>query len=145
FEGVQWLESVLEKLATDPRIALCSGTEILQHHPPTAAIALPEGSWGEGGFHHVWLNENTAWTWKEIYQREAQMTAFAQKYFSTDNASLRQILNQCARELSQMESSDWQFLIPTVAARDYAELRIANHIECFDRLAAIAEKVAGEC
>src|SRR5690606_1482298 len=114
-------------------------------HPPTAAIALPEGSWGEGGFHHVWLNENTAWTWKEIYQREAQVTAFAQKYFSTDNASLRQILNQCARELLLMESSDWQFLISTVAARAYAELRIANHIECFERLAAIAEKVAGEC
>ncbi len=142
FEGVQWLETVLEKLATDSRLTLSTGSEVLQDHPPTAAIALPEGSWGEGGFHHVWLNESTAWTWKEIYKREAQMVAFAQKYFQTGNELLRQLLDQCARELLLMESSDWQFLISTVAARDYAELRIANHIEAFDRLAAFAEKVA---
>jgi len=70
------------------------------------------------------------------------MVAFAQKYFQTGNELLRQLLDQCARELLLMESSDWQFLISTVAARDYAELRIANHIEAFDRLAAFAEKVA---
>jgi 1,4-alpha-glucan branching enzyme len=142
FEGVQWLETVLEKLAVDPRVTLSTGSEIIEAHPPTAAIALPEGSWGEGGFHHVWLNENTAWTWKEIYQRETQMTALAQKYFSTENIVLRQILDQCARELLLMESSDWQFLISTIAAKDYAELRIANHIEAFDRLVILAEKIA---
>jgi 1,4-alpha-glucan branching enzyme len=70
------------------------------------------------------------------------MVEFAQKYFSTENDLLRQILDQCARELLLMESSDWQFLISTIAAKDYAELRIANHIETFDRLAAFAEKVA---
>ena len=142
FEGVQWLETVLEKLATDPRLTLSTGSEILRDYPPKAAIALPEGSWGEGGFHHVWLNENTEWTWKEIYKRESQMTQFAQKYFHTENELLRQILDQCARELLLMESSDWQFLISTIAAKDYAELRIANHIEAFDRLITLAEKVA---
>jgi 1,4-alpha-glucan branching enzyme len=142
FEGVQWLETVLEKLATDPRLTLSTSSEILQDYPPKAAIALPEGSWGEGGFHHVWLNENTAWTWKEIYKRESQMVEFAQKYFSTENDLLRQILDQCARELLLMESSDWQFLISTIAAKDYAELRCANHIEAFDRLAAFVNKVA---
>lgn len=141
FEGVQWLETVLEKLATDPRLTLSTSSEILQDYPPKAAIALPEGSWGEGGFHHVWLNENTAWTWKEIYKRESQMVEFAQKYFSTENDLLRQILDQCARELLLMESSDWQFLISTIAAKDYAELRCANHIEAFDRLAAFVNKV----
>jgi len=144
FEGVQWLETVLEKLATDSRLTLSTGSEILRDYPPEEAIALPEGSWGEGGFHHVWLNENTAWTWKEIYQRESQMVDFAQKYFHTENELLRQILDQCARELLLMESSDWQFLISTIAAKDYAELRCARHIEAFDHLAAFVKKLADD-
>lgn len=145
FEGIQWLESVLEKLANDPRVDLCTGSEVLENHPPQSAISLPEGSWGEGGFHHVWLNEDTAWTWKEIYRCESKMRQLAQEYVSTDDPRLREILDQCARELLLMESSDWQFLISTVAARDYAEIRCANHVETFDRLTALAEKIgAGE-
>lgn len=141
FEGVEWLECVLEKLATDPRLTLSTGNEVLQQYPPKAAIALPEGSWGEGGFHHVWLNEDTSWTWQKIYRCENKMHQLAQKYFSTTNATLRAILDQCARELLLMESSDWQFLISTVAARDYAELRCSEHIEAFDQLAVLATMV----
>ena len=36
--------------------------------------------------------------------------------------------------------SDWAI---EVAARDYAELRCAGHINAFQQLAAMAEKVAG--
>ena len=32
-----------------------------------------------------------------------------------------------ARELLLLESSDWQFLITTAAARDYAEKRFSGH------------------
>ncbi len=35
------------------------------------------------------------------------------------------------RELLLLESSDWQFLITTGAARDYAELRFLTHNEQF--------------
>ncbi|KKL28618.1 hypothetical protein LCGC14_2373360 [marine sediment metagenome] len=39
-----------------------------------------------------------------------------------------------ARELLLLESSDWQFLITTWSARDYAENRIALHYDNFSRL-----------
>ncbi|HIC88318.1 MAG TPA: hypothetical protein EYP04_02815, partial [Anaerolineae bacterium] len=29
---------------------------------PEEVVVLPEGSWGEGGFHWVWFNEWTRWT-----------------------------------------------------------------------------------
>ena len=39
-------------------------------------------------------------------------------------------------------SSDWQFLISTWSARDYAELRFTGHHDAFIRLADLAQKSA---
>jgi 1,4-alpha-glucan branching enzyme len=70
--------------------------------------------------------------------------------FWTDNqdkqsSELERVIKQAARELMLMSSSDWQFLISTFAARDYAELRLAEHYEDFKRMAAIADKlIAGK-
>ena len=33
-------------------------------------LTLPEGSWGEGGDHRVWLNPDTEWTWDRVYGAE---------------------------------------------------------------------------
>ena len=41
---------------------------------------------------------------------------------------------QLARELLLLESSDWQFLITTAAARDYAEKRFNGHLDEFIEL-----------
>ena len=142
FEGPNWLYRVLKKLWQDPEIDLTTGGRYLDDHPPTTVISLPEGSWGEGGFHFIWLNPETVWTWREIYPCEKTMTRLVREYGETTNAKLREILEQCARELLLMESSDWQFLISTVAARDYAELRCAGHINVFQRLVEMADKVA---
>jgi hemerythrin-like domain-containing protein len=39
-------------------------------HSPDRAVTLPEGSWGAGGGHYVWMNHETAWTWHLIYDAE---------------------------------------------------------------------------
>jgi len=46
-------------------------------------------------------------------------------------------VQQLCRELLLMESSDWQSLITTGAARDYAEKRFRTHNEQFLELKAI--------
>jgi 1,4-alpha-glucan branching enzyme len=52
---------------------------------------------------------------------------------------LAEALNQAARELLLLESSDWPFLITTWQARDYATDRFQDHLERFHRLADMAE------
>jgi 1,4-alpha-glucan branching enzyme len=52
-----------------------------------------------------------------------------------------EVVLQAARELLLAESSDWQFLISTFSARDYAEVRFNDHIDRFGRLAEIADRV----
>jgi 1,4-alpha-glucan branching enzyme len=51
-------------------------------------------------------------------------------------------LAQLARELLLLESSDWPFLVTTGQAREYAELRFAQHVERFNTLAGHIESDA---
>ena len=60
-----------------------------------------------------------------------------------DGAWGERIAKQMARELMLLESSDWQFLITTAAARDYAEKRFNGHLHQFVELEMLwAEFVA---
>jgi 1,4-alpha-glucan branching enzyme len=68
------------------------------------------------------------------------MSELARQYKDTTDDKLRDILKQAARELMLEAASDWQFLISTWAARDYAEMRLAEHHEAFVRLANMADR-----
>jgi len=142
FEGPEWLYHVLKEMASDPEIDLTTGSDYLNKNRERTMVSLPEGSWGEGGFHFIWFNEWTSWTWKHIYDAESKMIRLANEYGGTDDEKLLDIVKQAARELLLMQSSDWQFLISTWAARDYAEMRFTEHVAEFGRLAEMADRCA---
>ena len=141
FEGPTFIYNVLKELAADPEVQLTTLSEYYKEHPPKKAVSIPEGSWGEGGFHWIWFNDWTRWTWKQIYEVEEKMVELSAKYADTDDPGLKKLLNQMGRELLLMESSDWQFLISTWAARDYAEMRFSEHYNDFKKLLSIAELI----
>jgi 1,4-alpha-glucan branching enzyme len=142
FEGPRWLDQVARSLhaASVPSMTL---GEALAVSPPRATVALPEGSWGEGGDHRVWLNPATEWTWDRLYSAESEWVDLLSR---TDGASpdRRRVVAQASRELLLLQASDWQFLITTWAARDYAERRVAEHYAEFKRLAELARRIDGE-
>lgn len=131
-EGVEWLEGVIRGAAADPEIELVTAGEYVTRTPVTESIALPEGSWGNGGDHRTWLNGETEWTWPEIHARQRR----AERLLRTNNEATRQL----ARELLLLQSSDWQFLMTTGQAHDYAVERFRTHLERFDRLANAIEE-----
>jgi len=51
--------------------------------------------------------------------------------------TLGELMCQALRELLLLQSSDWQFLISTASARDYAELRFSFHYDCVRQLISI--------
>jgi 1,4-alpha-glucan branching enzyme len=142
FEGPEWLYHVLRGIDSNPCVDLMTCSEYLDEHVPDAAVALPEGSWGEGGFHWVWLNEWTTWIWEHIYAAEAEFPHLARQTVESGDPELVEIVSQAARELLLLQSSDWPFLISTWSARDYAERRAAWHHDAFKRLVAIARRRA---
>lgn len=141
FEGPRWLEHVIEGLHEKGDVELVTCGQYLKDNPPDQVISLPEGSWGEGGFHYIWLNEMNNWTWKHIYDAENIFVKLATEHGTGAGGMLLRVLKQAARELLLMESSDWQFLISTQSARDYAEKRISQHYSDFTRLVEIVGKL----
>jgi 1,4-alpha-glucan branching enzyme len=138
FEGVTWLKGVLSQLADNNAVELVTASEYVERHPPEDVLALKEGSWGQAGSHFTWLNADTEWVWPVIRSAELRMEKLVARYPNA-TADLERHLNQTARELLLLESSDWPFLITTGQAKEYAIQRFQSHRERFEQLAAIAE------
>ncbi len=138
FEGPLWLEAVARTLHDYPTgIQLISGSEYLDHYPRAAFIKMHEGSWGAEGLNQVWMNPDTAWTYTHIYSAEIYLRDVCTAGHWKDQPLSERIVKQLCRELLLLESSDWQFLITTGAARDYAEIRFETHNNYFNELKSL--------
>jgi 1,4-alpha-glucan branching enzyme len=105
-------------------------------------VHLPTGSWGEGGDHRVWANDNLKWLWDIEYRCE---TLFGKLTFHLPwrkNAKLRQILQKAGRELLLLQASDWPFVITRKQAPDYGIKRFMQHVSRFEMFTEIAERLA---
>ena len=143
FEGPVWLEQVARTLHDYPiGIELTSCSTYLARFPRADFLSMPEGSWGAEGNHQVWLNPDTSWTYTHIYPAELYVREVATAGAWRASEQGTRIVRQMCRELLLLESSDWQFLITTGAARDYAELRFLTHNEQFLELKAIWQAFA---
>jgi 1,4-alpha-glucan branching enzyme len=140
FEGTEFLYHAIKGLHEHAQIGTTTCRDYLEAHPPLDVISLPEGSWGEGGYHWIWLNEWTAWTWEKIYEAEQTMVELSRDY--ADNPQVATLLKQAARELLLLQSSDWQFSISTYSSRDYAEQRVRYHHEKFLQIADLIARAA---
>ncbi len=138
FEGIDWLKQTLRHLSQSEFVELTTAAEFIRKHPPEDVLALPESSWGLGGNHFTWQNADTGWMWPIIHSAELRMEKLVAMYPKADGV-MRDILNQAARELLLLQSSDWPFLISTGQASVYAERRFLEHVDRFQQLADCAE------
>ncbi|GAI20929.1 unnamed protein product, partial [marine sediment metagenome] len=131
---------VIKTMVNIEELDLTTISEYLEKFVPEVTIRIPESSWGEGGHHWVWLNKDTYWIWPHIYESEKKMEDLAKKHRKTDDDFIKRVLNQAARELLLLESSDWPFLITTWQARDYASNRFSEHLDSFRNLVDAVEQ-----
>jgi 1,4-alpha-glucan branching enzyme len=71
--------------------------------------------------------------WPIIHEAEARMAAAVEKHPKA-RGKIRKQLDQAARELLLIQSSDWPFLVTTAQAREYAIQRFQQHVERFNHL-----------
>jgi 1,4-alpha-glucan branching enzyme len=142
FEGPQWLEAVARVVQQQGvALELIDGATYLSRFPQAGSIVLHEGSWGAEGGNDVWLNSETRWTYERLYPAELYVRDLctAARWKSCGILAER-LVKQLCRELLLLESSDWQFLITTGAARDYAEQRFNTHHDEFGTLKYLWER-----
>jgi 1,4-alpha-glucan branching enzyme len=143
FEGIAWLENVLERAHRDPDLEATTLDRQLREHPPTEVVDLPEGSWGLGGTHHVWLNPEVDWTWRLIYPLEERTWELWRRAEASGNADARRVAVAAVRQLLVLSASDWQFLVTTGTAVDYATQRVHRHADDLERLLGICDTLLG--
>uniref|UniRef100_UPI0026158371 1,4-alpha-glucan branching protein domain-containing protein n=1 Tax=Thermococcus sp. TaxID=35749 RepID=UPI0026158371 len=134
FEGIMWLGRVLELMESRGIEPITLSRFLEAYSGERYEIEPPEGSWGANADHSTWWNPETAWTWEHVYRAEDRMVAVASRFYGRDALTDRAI-EQLARELLILEASDWQFLISTGQAREYAARRVLTHSRDFHRLA----------
>src|SRR5439155_1145679 len=91
FEGPWWLEAVLRKL--EGQVDVVTASDFLAAHPPRSTIRLPEGSWGQGGHHWVWLNDGTRWIWEDVYRAEDAFLDVLRATRSRKDPTVRRIVS----------------------------------------------------
>ena len=139
FEGVDWIKHVLRRLAESDVVDMTTATAFVTEHAPERVMALPESSWGSGGNHFTWLNHETEWMWPIIHAAENRMETLVQSNPDVNDARAR-VLNQAARELLLLQSSDWPFLVTTGQAKEYASQRFTDHVDRFNALADLLDR-----
>jgi 1,4-alpha-glucan branching enzyme len=118
YEGVWWLEAVIEEAARQ-RLALTALDDALERHEPAP---VPEGlgasSWGEGGDLRTWSAPSVAdLAWQA---RSAELMVLAGGGRPSDRA---------LRELLALQASDWAFLARRGLAGDYPRERARAHAQ----------------
>ena len=141
-EGPRFLGELFRALHHDPAVAPTTVGAFLDAHPPDKVVTLPEGSWGEGGDHRVWFNEELRWTWEAAYRAEDRFLASVDSLPWRERADVAEPLRAAARELLLLQASDWQFVIHSKGAVDYGFRRFCEHLGRFDRACTIADRRA---
>jgi len=135
FEGPEFLKAVIKGLHFSPYVNTATCTEQILKINPSEVLRLPEGSWGENNNHDVWMNDSNKWTWEALYNCENKWRQINDKFnFDEFDENQQRIAKSALRQFLLMQSSDWQFLIHTKSAQDYAEQRFYFHHSDFNRL-----------
>jgi 1,4-alpha-glucan branching enzyme len=126
FEGVDFIEELYRQIELQGGVRPLTASSHLDNARADVAVNLSAGSWGKDGDWSMWLNPEVAWTWEKLWPLEEEFWSLAGD--ALDRPEVHSVLAQAARELLLAQSSDWQFIITTGEAADYAEARIDLHI-----------------
>jgi 1,4-alpha-glucan branching enzyme len=90
----------------------------------------------------MWLNDRTAWTWGRLWPLEDAFWSVAREALR-GGPERRAVLEAAARSLLLAQASDWQFIMSTGAAADYADERFREHVAEAEELVAALQPGGG--
>jgi 1,4-alpha-glucan branching enzyme len=135
FEGPMFLDYLFRKLHHDQDLVRAiTPSEYLDEYPTNAVCEVSPSSWGDGGFSSVWVDGTNDWIYRHQHRAEARMIEASRRHAQGASELQRRVLNQMARELLLLQSSDWAFILKTGTATGYAIARVKAHIARFRRL-----------
>ncbi|OPX85080.1 1,4-alpha-glucan branching protein domain-containing protein [Pelotomaculum sp. PtaB.Bin117] len=142
FEGPKWLDYLIRKTAFDQDVVeMATPSDYLRNFPCNQVATPCSSSWGNKGYHEVWLCGSNDWIYRHLHMASEMMISLASQH-SNAGGLYRRALNQAARELLLAQSSDWAFIMSTGTMVEYAVKRTKNHLLNFFRL---QKEIKGNC
>ena len=139
FEGPLFVEYLIRKAAHDQdEILMVTPTDYLERHPQVQEQQPCPSTWGAEGYAKVWLNGGNAAFYRHQHHAERRMARLVER-FPDAQGERKRALDQAARELLLLESSDWAFIVHGGTSVPYAVKRMRDHLQRFHRLADMAE------
>ncbi|GAB6053701.1 DUF1957 domain-containing protein [Magnetospira thiophila] len=137
FEGPQWLEAVIRKLAeSQGPVALATPRDYLGANPVLQKATPSPSSWGEKGYNDFWLNPGNDWIYPHLHEAARTLRDLAQRFADAEAQTLpARALKQAARSLLLAQASDWAFIMKSGTSVEYALERTRNHLARFHYLA----------
>ncbi len=137
FEGPAWLEGLLRAVHADPALRTTTLASRIDRQPPTRRLHLPESSWGYAKGHASWVTPETRSMWRTIREAGERLHPWLDR--PIDDPGLQATRAQAIRELTQLQCSDWPFMVTRGNASGYAFARFDGHHQRFLRLVAALE------
>jgi 1,4-alpha-glucan branching enzyme len=149
YEGLDFLNFFVRKACFDERVFKLTTPGRFLRQQPTHQVAKPAaGSWGEGGYWEVWLNEKNEWIYPHLRVAQERMTELVQRFDESRQHGLttqasagghtlalrERALRQAGRELLLSQASDWPFILRTGTSPGYARKRVTEHLLRFSKL-----------
>ncbi len=135
FEGPRWLDYLCRGIARDQdHIKLITPGDYLDLGYPLQITNPNPSSWGDKGYHEVWLNGSNDWLYRHLHRAAIDMVELATEHPEAEGL-LAKALNQASRELLLAQSSDWPFILTTKTMVEYALNRVTDHLLNFRELA----------
>jgi 1,4-alpha-glucan branching enzyme len=130
YEGIWWLESVIEQ-AEAQGLALARLDDALERHPPAPAPPdLPTTTWGSPRDLSTWDGPRVADLAWAARAAELRLVAAAHRSPEDRQAALRD--RRALRELLALQSSDWTFMVTRELAGPYPRQRAQGHLEALE-------------
>lgn len=134
YEGPEFIHMVLRKTALESSvISLATPSDYLVRYPHNQVATPSLSSWGHRGYNDVWLDKSNDWIYPHMHIAARRMVELSNKFPAAGGLQKR-ALDQAARELMLLQSSDWAFIMKTGTTVEYAHKRVKDHVFRFNRL-----------
>jgi 1,4-alpha-glucan branching enzyme len=131
FEGPRFLAELFRQ-GPELEVRFTHLRQVLSHNQTLQVCRPSPSSWGQGGYHHYWLNESNSWVVAEWQRASRAMVRRVNR--GVGSSEQRDWLTQAGRELLLAQSSDWSFILRAGTTTELARERIHRHFDRFWRL-----------
>jgi len=134
YEGPLFLEFLFRQMQFDQDlVAPITPSEYLGLYPTNQVQTPCTSSWGYKGYAEYWLNGTNDWAYRHMHKAGERMVELARSFPAAEGLR-RRALDQAARELLLLQSSDWPFIMKTGTMVPYAVKRVCDHTNQFNAL-----------